>query len=97
MGRARDHAESDAPGWSERAGHALRAYIAAHPGVRFIAPHVRHWGIREGLIDPPDNERAWGNVFRVARKRGIIVADGFTLHGDDRMHTQAVRAWRSAV
>lgn len=95
MTRAKDHAEREHWGWGEEALDYLRGYLRMKPPrFRFLAPEMRVWAIQHGLSAPASNY-AWGSVFWRARRLGLIVPDGYEQYGDDKMHTQSVRAWRA--
>ena len=93
MKRAAEHAESDAPGWGERAYGALVAYLAAHKGQTFIAPAVRTWSEETYRLDPPATNWAWGGVIRRASNRGLIKRVGHSSYGDTVAHTRTVVIW----
>lgn len=77
MALAADKADRDNPGWSEGALVALERYIAAHPDASFIAEQVREWAEDLELIEPPENAKAWGQVFRTAARRKVIERIGY--------------------
>lgn len=65
--RARDHAESATPGWTEGAARAIRDYAAR--GAAFLIEDVTY--------TPPPDGRAWGAATRLAVKRGWIKKVGY--------------------
>jgi hypothetical protein len=96
MHRAADHAEAEAPGWSDRALDYVHRYLREHPGKPVIAAEVRTLVHAQGL-DLPPSPYAWGAVMRAAARRGWIKRDGFTNYGDATTHTQPVTVWKSLV
>jgi hypothetical protein len=78
--------------WSSRARQFLEDYIIKTRPEQLIAPEVREWAESNGLELPPNNY-AWGNVFRMAAKDGLLRADGHRNYGNDRMHTRLVQIW----
>ena len=74
--RAATSAERADPGWLAGARVALERYLQAHPGETFICEHVRRWAEGLELIEPPVNQKAWGNVFRNAARDGLIRKTG---------------------
>lgn len=72
--RAQDHAEADAPGWTEEAAAFLREYARNCSGT-FLCEQARaaskHW------VPEPENGKAWGAAALYAMKRGWIVKAGF--------------------
>ncbi len=95
MTRAADHAEAEAPGWSDRARSMLLRFIEQHPGEAFSTPDVRRWAERQGL-DAPAHMRAWGQVIRAAKVAGVIRQHGFRTSTDPTMRCQSVRVWMAA-
>jgi hypothetical protein len=93
--RSAKRAETQAPGWKDRATEKLIEYVTTFRGTRFIAPDVRYWAERNGL-DTPASNYAWGGVFRAAAAAGLIRAVGYMQYGDGVMHTQSVRLWEGA-
>jgi len=77
IARAADKADRDHEGWQDEAVSAVRKYLAQHPGRQFLAEDVRAWCEAMGIIDAPENERAWGAVMRRAAKDGYICKIGY--------------------
>lgn len=73
MRRAADRAERSDPGWTERALTALGEY-ARSAGIPFTIEQARQ-AIAQN-VGAPAEERAWGAVTRMARKRGVIKPSG---------------------
>lgn len=69
--RAADATEVRNPGWCEDACQALRKF-AKHQGGVFIVEHAR--AVLQRELPPPNDERTWGKVTRMARDRGYIEA-----------------------
>ena len=67
--RAADHADEIVDSWTAKALEALRGIAPRF--LVFTASTVRQRAHMEGLPLPPD-PRAWGSVFRGARKLGLI-------------------------
>jgi hypothetical protein len=78
IARAHDHAENDTPGWTEQAISLLAQYAHIHRGYPWLVEDAREYAYACGLPRESD-ARAWGSVTRGARKRGLIVRDGFAI------------------
>lgn len=77
MALATDKAERDLPGWSDNALSAIEKYLIINFDQQFLAEDVRGWAETMGLVDPPENARAWGSVFRRALSMGMIRRVGY--------------------
>ena len=73
--RAASHADRVAAQWTRTAVQAVITYAAARREA-FLAEDVREYADQMGVDEPPD-ARAWGQVFRIAKREGIIVAAGY--------------------
>lgn len=71
IAKAVDHANRMKPGWTVMALGYLMGYCRSHPGESFTCEDVRLRAVHDGLGAPPDS-RAWGGVFRIAAKSGLI-------------------------
>lgn len=88
---ALQHADQVVPTWQEQALSFLLKYAGDVKGTvreHFTCELLRHHAKAAGFPDAPDS-RAWGGIFRVAAKRGLIRAGGMTRsvgrhHGDAR-------------
>ncbi|GAG02490.1 unnamed protein product, partial [marine sediment metagenome] len=60
--------------WSSKAYGFLLEYTKTNR--EFMAEDVRNASI--GFIPQPKNGRAWGGVFVMAKKNGIIISKGFS-------------------
>lgn len=67
--RAADATEVRNPGWCEKAVARLREF-AKHQGGVFIVEHAR--AVLRQELPPPNDERTWGKVTRMAVERGYI-------------------------
>jgi len=99
MRTATDHAESEDPGWSDRAVLTVAACVAANPHPDrdgLIAPEIRNWCYEHGL-DRPASEHAWGGVMKRARTQGIIVrTNRQRWYGDETIHSSPSSIWEAA-
>jgi len=77
MALAEDKANRDRWGWSDDAMHGIEMYCLAHADDQFLAEQVRAWAEGMGLVDAPDNGRAWGAVFKKAARLGVIRRVGY--------------------
>lgn len=67
--RAADATDARNPGWCELACQALRRF-AKHQHGMFIVEHAR--AVLRSELPPPNDERTWGKVTRMATDRGYI-------------------------
>lgn len=94
MERAHSHAESKKPGWSDMAYEFLKRYAETHD--RFPGWFVtREVGLTRAVPAPP-TPKAWGSVFRMAMKRGLIEHTN-TFTQDPYRHANPCPVWRSLV
>ena len=77
MALAEERANNHKWGWSDDALHGLEMYCLAHSDDQFLAEQVREWVEEMGVVDAPENERAWGAVFKRAARLGIIHRVGY--------------------
>ena len=77
MALAEEKANNDKWGWSDDALHGLEMYCLAHSDDQFLAEQVRAWVEEMGVVDAPENERAWGAVFKRAARLGVIHRVGY--------------------
>lgn len=92
MQTAIEHADSIAPGWSDRAFELLVEHTRSRPPP-FTSPQFRILATQRGLASPASN-MAWGSIFHRARKAGLLVRDGFEQYGDATMHSQTITRWK---
>ncbi len=84
-------AENAHEGWSELAFTYLKLYARLMGGT-FTAEQVLEAADKHGLLKPP-NDRAWGQVFRTAARRGIIVKAGVGVCR--KRHASVCVLWRA--
>lgn len=70
-----EHADENAPGWSERAYHFMVAFAASEL-TPWTVERFREWAMAQGL-DKPAEERAYGAVTQRALRNGVMVRVGF--------------------
>lgn len=70
-----DHAESDSPGWQDRALAYMTSFAAYAPHP-WTVETFRAWAAQRGL-DKPADERAYGAVTMRALRMGVMVRVGF--------------------
>lgn len=92
MRQALAHAEEEHFGWPDLAYLFLERYARQHQ--RFISEDVSDASIAWGLVQPP-TLRAWGGIYRRAKKAGLIVCDG--VGRSWRRHASICPMWRSLV
>jgi hypothetical protein len=90
MARAIDHAESDEPGWSDRALAFLSSYAALHG--EFTAFMVVGAAELQGFSHA--HAKGWGSVFRKAAREGVIRKTGRTMPHPGR-HGCPADVWSS--
>lgn len=76
MIRASEHAETDAPGWGERAYQAVIANPYLRHFDQFTIDMARQWVYAAGL-DEPEDGRCWGSVTTKLLRDGRIEAVGY--------------------
>lgn len=76
MTSALEHAESDAPGWGDRAYALLVEFAREHAADPWTCEQFRPWAYARGL-SRPDEERAFGPVTQRAIRAGAIVRVGY--------------------
>lgn len=94
MERAVAHAEREEPGWSDRALATLTDYARSHQF--FATEGVVSYAKVRGLPPAPD-ARAWGGVVTRAKRRGIVIEDGYMASANPQAHLRPTRVWRSLV
>ena len=77
MALAEEKANNDKWGWSDDALHGIETYCTAHSDDQFLAEDVRAWCEEMGIVDTPENGKAWGAVFRRAARLGVIRNVGY--------------------
>lgn len=92
MARAVDHADRDAPGWSNEAYSFLISYARTHD--QFIAEQFVAYAEHSGLIVPPTG-KAYGAVFKRGAKAGIIERIGFGV--STKRHASPTPLWQSRI
>ena len=90
--RANDAAEHAGDEWLELALEAFKNYATNHK--RFTTEEVRL--AHPNLPEPPD-KRAWGAVPRIAKKDGLISAQGWTRANSNTVHGMVVTMWESRI
>lgn len=70
MQRALNHAEADVPTWGEQAFQFLKTY--ALQNEYFTGFMVTMASEQDSLFPTPENEKAWGSVYRRAMHAGLI-------------------------
>jgi hypothetical protein len=93
VARAHAHAESDAPGWTERALALLVRYAEIHAPETFLVEDAREYAYACGLTRPSDG-RCWGGVTQAARRRKLIVQEGVKPARTSNLSLKP--AWRKA-
>ena len=89
--RAVDHAEADAPGWSEQAYDFLVQYATQNECFQI-------WMVNQASkksIPIPENEKAWAGPTRRALRAGIMVKAGFA--PNPRRHATDAPVYRSML
>jgi len=89
--RAKEHAESDAPGWTEAAAAYLREYARQTCGEPFLVENAIE--VYRGAR--PANKRAWGAATQLAARRGWIVKAGYALARSSNQSPKCT--WRAHV
>lgn len=92
MARALQHAERAIPSWGELA-YAYLVRFARHHAT-FISEDVSDAAERDMPFGPPDL-RAWGQVYRLAQRRGVIRMCG--LGKSRRRHASVCPLWQSQI
>lgn len=88
-----EHANSDAPGWADRAFDALTQY-AKEQRAPFTIESFRWWAEARGLEHPPES-RAYGGITQRAMKRGVIVRVGYAPAASSNGSPKATYACRA--
>ena len=94
MTRALNHAEADVPSWGEKANAFLRTY--AEKKEYFTGYMVVMASELDASFPAPPTSKAWGQIFRMAAKRGVIENSGRTMPHPKR-HGCPAAIWRSLV
>ncbi len=92
MPRALEHAESDTPGWGDKAYAFLAQYALEHD--RFPGWFVHREAEAAGCV-PVASGKAWGSVLSRGARAGIIAKDGFIADVNRKMNPCPV--WRSLI
>ena len=92
MQQAIDHADTDSPGWSERAYEALKEYLKRHSG-EFMGEDVRLWAYQDYKLERADNHRAWGSVINRAARNGLIRKVGIRQVANPVAHCANANVW----
>lgn len=93
MARALENAERAAPRWADEAYSFLISF--ARRRRTFISEQVSAASKVEGMRQPVNGDRAWGQVYRKAAKAGIIVQDGYGRSA--RRHESICLRWTSRI
>ncbi len=95
MDLAADKADRDSEDWSINADKAVAAFVKLNPGRQFLGEDLREWAESTGLVDAPENGRAWGSVFRRAAIAGVIVKIGYAPSRSSNLSPKTL--WRGAA
>ena len=87
-------ANRDKAGWSADAMHGLELYCLAHDDKEFLAEDVREWTSSMGLVEEPENGKAWGGVFQRAARHGLIMRTGYARAKSSNLAPKCL--WRAA-
>lgn len=87
------HADENVDGWTMRAGELLRAYASQHR--EFIAEECAAFAYSEGLKKEGIDTRAWGKVYRDAKKAGVLRKKGFGVSKNRNLSPTVL--WESSV
>lgn len=83
------HANSAAPGWTDRALQMLDLY----PLQKFMVEEVREWAYANGL-DEAVNDRAWGGVISKAARCGMVLHIGYRVVKNPNAHATPASYWK---
>lgn len=89
MASAAAHAESDAPGWGQRAASYLMLFAVARGDCPWTIEVARTWAYENGLDQPPDG-RAWGGVTKSFLAGGAIERVGYAPAVSSNMSPKAI-------
>lgn len=89
--RAISHAETELPGWGDRAYRILLDYLRRYTPAQFMVEDVRRWA-QEQIEDPP-SLRSWGAVTLRAARAGLIVKIGYANVKDPNGHRGCATLW----
>lgn len=90
--RSVDHANADAPGWSDLALKFIEVHCGQHLGERFTGLQIREASVAYGLIQPA-NSKAWGGPIARAARRGWLKRVGTV--PDPNRHCNPVPLWEA--
>ena len=91
---AAEHQERESVGWTELAAAFIHRYARTHR--EFISEECTEASREYGLIQP-ENQKAWGQPFRLAAKRGYIKKHPDKLGVSKRRHLSPCPLWVSRV
>lgn len=94
MGRALDRAEAAVPAWGDLALDYIRRYASQH--AEFPGFFVTMQAENDPNFPNPENERAWGGVWKRAAREGIVRATSKTMK-HPRRHGCPALIWESLV
>ena len=82
--------------WVDDALVRLAAYARDRARPEFCGEDFRHFWACTGR-PPPTSHHAWGALFRLAARRGLIVATGkYVKAKSAKTHAHAVMVWKAA-
>lgn len=93
MQRSTDHADGDAPGWSDDALAFLKQYAEAHD--QFVGWYVTKHAELSGKVAAPPTKKAWGSIFTKAQRLGWIEKNGY--RQDPNRHANPCPVWASRI
>lgn len=92
--RACEHAETDKPGWTTEALRYLQRYAERHQ--EFAGFMVTMQSELDASFPKPETTKAWGQVYRLALKGGLIEKTGRDMP-HPRRHGCPAEIYRSLV
>lgn len=89
-----DHANSDNPGWSEKAFEEFKRFLVINPG-EFMAEQFRcHCAVIDFPLPP--HARAFGGIIRKASNAGIIKFVRYQQVSNPKAHACFASVWIAA-
>lgn len=95
MATATEHADTVAPGWSERAFDLVCQFACIRH--EFLGEDVRRWAHETQDLDLPPKACAWGAVMVRAARERIIVKAGYRMTRIPPQHAKPAVLWSSLV